>query len=1819
MIKTTLSYKKRYLSLIILLISFLGYSQSPSTFTSSGTWVCPKDVTSIQVEAWGAGGGGGGSSNTSGYRGAGGGGGAYKKTTSITVTPGTSYTITVGTGGIAGTISANGGAGGNSTIVNSSTSATIFTVNGGSGGETQTTATAPTAGAAGTGGTYNGGNGYAGASGTGGGGGGGAGTSSNGNTATSATGATAGTGGTGTGGTGGGCGSGGGGEGCPGTTYGGGGGGGNKSKIGGAGAGGYMVITFTCPSETANAGSDQTICLSTATLAGNTPVSAGLIGTWTVQSGTATITSPNSPTSGLTGLLSGTSTLRWTINNGLCGSTYDDVIITTTILPIATTPSPSNAATGVCYGGTVPVTSVSWASVSGATSYDVYFGAGSLPGTVTANVATNSYSTGTLLASTTYYWKVVAKNACGSAVGSSTWTFTTTASPCIVYCTPTASSGVDGTGITNVSYSSVNNPSSNTIVYNDYTAQIGNVYQGTAMPISITTSTGQKNYNIKIWADWNNDGDFVDSGEEMFSSTVYSTTINGTINVPSSASVGNHRMRVGITQGQGQGVNNETATPCFTGTKGAFEDYILNVTSSVCTTAIPAISTNPASVSVSNGATTSFTSVFSNTPNSYLWEVSSDGGTNYIPITNGGVYSGATTATLTITGVSGNMNNFKYRVSASNACGTSSVSTVAVLTVTISYCKPTTPASTYWIANVASQGNLNDTSYIGVPAYSTGVPANSTLGYADYSATTIATQTPGGGMNFSILLSSSVLPGTNKADRQRFSCFVDWNGDGDFVDVGETVYTTGVYGVLETTFGFVVPLSQSLGNYRMRIRSRNTSTPTIDPCTVSSTYYPTGEVEDYTISVVQDCAAKIQSVTNGSACGTNTVTLGAVGLGGTTQYRWYSSATGGTLLAITSTGSWTTPSLTTTTVYYVTSFNGSCESLVRTRVVATIVPTTSINFTPTNPTTCGEDNVITINAAGDTTVLDLFVEDFEGATTGLTATMTATNPGGDSSWGVKTNTYTPSTIIWKPAINSGIVGSNFALTTSDYASAIITSQYSTTTSVNTTDFINLTLTFNNYFSYYSGGGVNSGKVQVSTNGGTSWTTVKTYSSDLGVASKFTDESIDLSAYINQPNLKLRFEYYGDWADGWAIDDIRFFGTKQLNTTFSWSSATPVAAYTNLACTVPYVAQKVTTIYLKPDLSQLETVTFPITVNATLGNGCPVSQIITVTNNTKVWRGDVPGTSDTTSEWNDPNNWRPYGVPTASNCVVAPENTVISGTNYLAYAKNVVVKSTGSFEIQAGNNLTVTDFIKVETGGVFNLKNNASIVQLTDVANTGNVNIQRITQPMNYYDYTYWNSPVAAGSNFTFASLSPGTSSDIWSYSATIGGGSGNWLNLAPSTVLIPTKGYIVKAPDTFSSNPSTKVAFTATFVGTPNNGPILAPVSKGSNANLGVGSVADEDDEWNLIGNPYPSGLDAKKFLDLPANANVVDGTIYIWTHNTQPSAAAPDPFYGDYVLNYTSEDYAAFNKTGATGTASSATTGGNAPTGFIASGQAFFVRAASGMSNGATANATFNNSMRVTNNAIPTTGTNSDFFKSRKNPKATTAEEKHRIWLNLTNNSGAFSQTLIGYITDATQGLDRSYDGESFGGNDVTFYSIIPEANLTIQGRALPFDPNDSVPLGFNAAKKGNYSIRIDHLDGVFDYQNIYLEDKDLNIIYDLKQKPYVFNTTVGTFDNRFVLRYSHNNNKTLSVDENSINNNDIKISYIKNNSILMINNNSLDVSVQKVTLFNVLGQSISTWKIENQDQKNIQLPIKNLSSGIYIAKVKTFNGDLSKKIIIP
>ncbi|NJO70024.1 MAG: hypothetical protein HC830_12735, partial [Bacteroidetes bacterium] len=216
---------------MLLLLNFKIGAQT-ITFSSDGTFTAPPGVTEIKVECWGAGGAGG--SRTTNGRAGGGGGGAYARSI-VTVIPGNTYTIIVGTGG------SNGNAG----SVSSFNSTTVVAAGG--SGVSDNTLSGATGGtlAASTGDIiYIGGNGGDGTTGPGsvsGGGGGGAGSNGAGGNASTNT---AGLGSTNNGGNGG-AGRTNNGTGNGGNNYGGGGGGARgNGNDGGSGANGLVMVTL---------------------------------------------------------------------------------------------------------------------------------------------------------------------------------------------------------------------------------------------------------------------------------------------------------------------------------------------------------------------------------------------------------------------------------------------------------------------------------------------------------------------------------------------------------------------------------------------------------------------------------------------------------------------------------------------------------------------------------------------------------------------------------------------------------------------------------------------------------------------------------------------------------------------------------------------------------------------------------------------------------------------------------------------------------------------------------------------------------------------------------------------------------------------------------------------------------------------------------------------------------------------------------------------------------------------------------------------------------------------------------------------------------------------------------------------------------------------------------------------------------------------------------------------------------------------------------------------------------------------------------------
>ncbi|MBZ0204774.1 MAG: choice-of-anchor J domain-containing protein [Flavobacteriales bacterium] len=161
------------------------------------------------------------------------------------------------------------------------------------------------------------------------------------------------------------------------------------------------------------------------------------------------------------------------------------------------------------------------------------------------------------------------------------------------YCTP-APTSVDNQGIVRVVFSTVDNNTVGTSPeagnYADFSAMVGNIAQSTTVNVDITYQTGYT-YETEIWVDWNDDLDFDDVGENVYSGVSTSsnpTTLNATFAVGTNP-LGNHRMRIG-------GGDN-AVTSCYTGSYASFEDYTVNVTA-------PPACVAPSALSAINATTT---------------------------------------------------------------------------------------------------------------------------------------------------------------------------------------------------------------------------------------------------------------------------------------------------------------------------------------------------------------------------------------------------------------------------------------------------------------------------------------------------------------------------------------------------------------------------------------------------------------------------------------------------------------------------------------------------------------------------------------------------------------------------------------------------------------------------------------------------------------------------------------------------------------------------------------------------------------------------------------------------------------------------------------------------------------------------------------------------------------------------------------------------------------------------------------------------------------------------------------------------------------
>ncbi|MCX6277642.1 MAG: choice-of-anchor J domain-containing protein [Bacteroidetes bacterium] len=169
--------------------------------------------------------------------------------------------------------------------------------------------------------------------------------------------------------------------------------------------------------------------------------------------------------------------------------------------------------------------------------------------------------------------------------------------------------------------------------------------------------------------------------------------------------------------------------------------------------------------------------------------------------------------------------------------------------------------------------------------------------------------------------------------------------------------------------------------------------------------------------------------------------------------------------------------------------------------------------------------------------------------------------------------------------------------------------------INTMEFSSVTLTFwQHYFCFFSTD--SHANVDASTDGGATWdpTPLASYTSDQGGAAAFVQATVDLSAYTNQSNLKIRFRYTSTDGYYWCIDNVSITGTAPAPIT--WSPGANL--YSDNLATVPYAGEVLATVYAKP----ATTITYTAS-GTTFATGCVRHKTVTVTVLTPITLSGVP--------------------------------------------------------------------------------------------------------------------------------------------------------------------------------------------------------------------------------------------------------------------------------------------------------------------------------------------------------------------------------------------------------------------------------------------------------------------------------------------------------------------------------------------------------------------------------------------------------------------
>ncbi|GGK16739.1 hypothetical protein GCM10007962_08760 [Yeosuana aromativorans] len=552
----------------------------------------------------------------------------------------------------------------------------------------------------------------------------------------------------------------------------------------------------------------------------------------------------------------------------------------------------------------------------------------------------------------------------------------------------------------------------------------------------------------------------------------------------------------------------------------------------------------------------------------------------------------------------------------------------------------------------------------------------------------------------------------------------------------------------------------------------------------------------------------------------------------------------------------------------------------------------------------------------------------------------------------------------------------------------------------------------------------------------------------------------------------------------------------------------------------------------------------------------------------------------------------------------------------------------------GNGLTITHYLKLN--GTIDLEGESQLIQTTgsDLDPTSSGTLQRDQQgTKDLYTYNYWSSPVGISNTttnnnsyklpdvlkdgsvptnplpITFLTSgydgSPGTPGVtpisiadywIWKYANKTSDSYPLWQHVRSTGTILAGEGFTMKGVQNTGGAISLEQNYV--FKGKPNNGDISLTLSPGNDY---------------LIGNPYASALDADEFIldninssGGRATSDIFDGALYFWEHFASST----------HILREYQGGYGTYNLMGATKAISNdarinatGTTGTKTPQRYIPVSQGFFVTADTG------GTLTFKNSQRIfkTEASDP-----SLFIKPIGNikgsqPNSKKGDTREKIKLLFDSPKGYHRQLLTGIDNHASNGIDVGYDAPLIEDNVEDIYWTVNDKKFIIQA-VNNFNDDQILPLGMKINKKGLATIKIDTLENIPANLSIFIKDKELNLIHDLKESNYQVYLNPGVITDRFEIVFNTKQDTTLSTDEKA--KDLLNVFYSNEESSLILQNPNLK-QIQSAELLNILGQSIIKFKTIEQVSYQ-KLKTKHLVTGTYIIELKTIDGSITKKVII-